>query len=271
MTNHKNIGGISIPALGLGTYGMGGGESKDTTHDSEDIEAIKYAISLGLTHIDTAEKYAEGHAEELVGRAMIGLPRADFFITTKVSPAHLNYDHMILACRQSLERLHTNYVDLYLIHWPNPDIPLHESIEALDFLLEEGLTRYIGVSNFSVELLQEAQSYTKNKIIANQVEYSLFHKEPEENGLLKYCQDNNVILTAYSPIGQGQVGLDKDKKLKELAAKYNKTPVQIALNYLISQQNVITIPKSSNKEHLKEIAGSLGWTLNPEDMNSLKS
>src|SRR6185437_4795869 len=121
-----------------------GGMQKDTSNDQSQIDAIKYAIELGLTHIDTAEVYAQGHAEELVGKAIIGLPRAELFITTKVSPAHLAYDDVTLACRQSLERLRTNYVDLYLIHWPNPDIPLSETIPALDYLLEEGLTRYIG-------------------------------------------------------------------------------------------------------------------------------
>lgn len=267
--NFTAIGDIKIPTLGLGTYGLGGGMQKNTSEDQSQIEAIKYAIELGLTHIDTAEVYAQGHVEELVGKAIIGLPRAELFLTTKVSPAHLAYDDVILACRQSLERLRTNYVDLYLIHWPNPDIPLSETIPALDYLLEEGLTRYIGVSNFSVELIKEAQQLTKNKLIANQVEYSVFHKDPE-TGLLQYAQRNGMFITAYSPLDKGKIKSDKNSELDSICRKYNKTPVQVMINYLISQPNVITIPKSANKDHIKEIAGSVGWHLAQDDLQTLR-
>lgn len=253
--------------MGLGTFGMGGGMVKDTNHDKDDIEAIQYAIKLGMTHIDTAEMYAQGHSEELVGQAIKNFPRKNIFLTTKVHPSHLRHDDVLAACHNSLRRLQTDYIDLYLIHWPNPDIPLAESLKAMDKLVQQGLTKAIGVSNFDVDLLKEAQNLSQNKIVADQVEYSLVNREPEEE-LLPYCQKNNILLTAYTPL-KGVVR-NVPKIVEEIAQKHNKTPAQIALNYLISQNNVIAIPMSGKKEHIKDNAGAVGWKLEPEDIVKLR-
>lgn len=262
---------VRIPVLGLGTWGMGGRSSPDYSNDKEDIEAIKFALDLGLTHIDTAEYYGSGHAEELVGRAIQGYDRDELFITTKVWRTNLEHDDLIASMKGSLERLGLDYVDLYLIHWPNPEVPLKETMEALEYCSEEGWTRLIGVSNFSKELMMEAQGYLKEEcLVANQVEYSLMEQEPKTE-LLPYLKEINSTLIAYRPIARGKLAKTGHGALDELADRYDKTQVQIALNWLISQENVIAIPKSSDKTHLREIAGAVDWSLSKEDRKRLET
>jgi len=184
---------VKIPVLGIGTWGMGGEFSKDYSSDREDISALKTAISLGMTHIDTAELYANGHSEELVGQAIRNFNRNNLFITTKVWADHLKYNDLIRAAERSLKRMKINYIDLYLVHWPNPNVPLKETVRALDFLVDKGIAKFIGVSNFSLPLLKETQRYSKNKIVSNQVEYNLLERTPEKE-LLPYCQKEDIML-----------------------------------------------------------------------------
>lgn len=265
-----------IPVLGLGTWSMGGGRVRDTTYDKENIYAIKTAIELGMTHIDTAEMYGDGHAEELVGEVIKDFDRETLFITTKVSPENLRYDDVITSAKRSLKRLKTEYIDLYLIHIPNPQIPLQETMKALNFLHKEGLIRFIGVSNFSVKQIKEAQENSQNKIVANQIEYSLLvrNKGNEyinnmESEVIPYCQENDIMVIAYRPLAKGKLTRPGFKILDKLAKKYNKTQAQIAINWLISKKKIITIPKSTRIEHLKENIGALGWRLTSEDMRML--
>src|SRR3990172_9382594 len=150
-------GGGRIPVLGLGTYGMGGGMSPSYSQDEKIVNAIRTAIVLGYTHIDTAEMYASGHTEELVGRAIKDFNRADLLIATKVKPANLRYQDVLAALQGSLKRLDTEYVDLYLIHWPNSSIPLEETFRALNELVARGQARRLGVSNFSLNELKRAR------------------------------------------------------------------------------------------------------------------
>ncbi|KKQ65298.1 MAG: hypothetical protein US86_C0012G0013 [Candidatus Daviesbacteria bacterium GW2011_GWA2_38_24] len=263
----KTISGVKLPVLGIGTWkmGMAGGLT-----DKQEIDAIKAAVDLGMTHIDTAEIYSEGHSEELVAEAIKGYDRNDLFITTKVWRTNLEYDAVIKAAKGSLERLETSYIDLLLIHWPNPEIPISETIAAMDYLVEQGLVKHIGVSNFSVEQIKEAQGNSKNAIFTDQVEYSLEDLSPEKD-ILSYCQQNNMFLTAYSPLGRGNLAYPGyNPLLDEIAKKYNKTVVQVALNYLISRDNVIAIPKSGNVDHIKEIVGSVGWQLSQADIEILR-
>ncbi len=150
----KIAGGVEISALGLGTFKMGEGRAAGTSDDEGDVEAIRLAIELGITHIDTAERYASGYSEEVVADAIEPFERGDLFITTKVWRNHLEHDDLIASIKVSLKRLRQDYVDLYLIHWPNPKVPLEETMRALEFYAEEGYTRLIGVSNFSPELVE---------------------------------------------------------------------------------------------------------------------
>lgn len=256
---------VKIPVLGLGTWGMGA----DYSQDKKCIDAIRYAVSKSITHIDTAEMYAAGHTEELVGEAIKKFDRQKLFITTKVSPHHLfTRGQIFKSCRNSLKRLSTDYIDLYLIHWPNPLISMKNVMAAFDKLVAGGKMRFIGVSNFSVGQLKNAQKYSKNNIVCNQVQYSLLHRAPEKD-LLDYCRQNKIILTAYSPLAQGQIATSNIPALNEIAEKYHKTPVQISLRYLLEKPQVVTIPKATSKAHIDEILGTLGWKLKKEDLKFL--
>jgi diketogulonate reductase-like aldo/keto reductase len=275
----KSLGktGESVAAIGLGTWNMGGRESPDYRDDERLIEAIRYAVELGMNHIDTAEMYAAGHAEELVGEAVKQFSRDEVFIATKVWPSNLRYEDVIRSCRRSLERLQLKYVDLYMVHWPNPRIPLQETMKAMEKLAKDGLVRYIGVSNFDVELLEEAMNALKREeIVANQVEYSLEAREVERE-LIPFCERNGITVTAYTPLGKGRIPAEaasntpRGKILAEMAQRYGKTPVQIALNWVIWRPNVITIPKAARKEHLEENAGAAGWRLTEEDYKRLSA
>ena len=273
---YKNLTeNTKIPVLGLGTWEMGGGMSRDTSKDKESIAAIRCAVELGYNHIDTAEMYGGGHSEELVGLAIKDFDRESLFITTKVLPDHLRYNDCLKAAEGSLRRLKTNYIDLYLIHVPNPGIPIKETMRAMDTLLEQEKIKFTGVSNFSVEQLKEAQKYTENRIVNNQIEYNLHTRHSGmynvniESEIIPYCQENDIIITAWKPLVKGRLFREKNKLLEELKEKYNKTLAQIAINWLISKKNIITIPKSTNPEHLKENLGALGWKLSEEDIKRL--
>ncbi len=259
--------GFKIPVLGLGTWGMGGGMSPNYAQDEKVIAAIQVALKLGYAHIDTAEMYADGHTEELVGKAIKGFPRRDLFITSKVYHTRLRYQDVRTALEGSLKRMGTDYLDLYLIHWPNSRVPLEETFKALNELVDEGLVRYLGVSNFNLIQLQRAINLCHTPLVTNQVPYSLYDRKYVNNGVLAYCQDHDILLTAYTPIEKGRVS--RDKRLKHMAARYAATPVQIALAWLIQQSNVIAIPMSTNKAHLEENLGALEVELSADALRAL--
>ncbi|MCU0680375.1 MAG: aldo/keto reductase [Planctomycetes bacterium] len=262
--------GFEIPVLGFGTWFMGGSFEKEVNYDeSRDIEAIKKTFKLGGTRFDTAEMYAHGYSEEILGRALKEYNRSQLFITSKVMPINLNYDNVISSCKNSLARLQMDYLDLYLIHMPNPDISINETMKAFDHLKEEGLIKNIGVCNFNVERLKEAQSQTKNKIVLNQVHYNLLFREPALKGVIDYCQNNDIFIEAWRPIQQGSLAKKGIDIVDRLGKKYNKTPAQIAINWLISQKNVITLVKASDPKHLEENFGSIGWNMSEEDVKLL--
>ena len=269
--------GEKIAAIGLGTWGIGGGMSPDYSPDKQAIEAIRYAIELGMNHIDTAEIYGGGHSEELVGEAIKKFRRDEVFIASKVWHTNLKYDDVLRACERSLKRLQTSHIDLYYIHWPNPLIPLSETMRALERLHDEGRIRYIGVSNFSASLIEEARSYLSHAdVVANQVEYSLYERSIERD-LIPYCYEKGITVVAYSPLGQGKLYRElsssrpskRVRVLREVAERYSKTPIQVALNWVIWREHVITIPKSIRKEHLEENAGAAGWRLDEMDYKFL--
>jgi len=231
--------GEKIAAIGLGTWMIGGGTSPDYSRDRDAIEVIRYAIELGMTHIDTAEMYGGGHAEELVGEAIRGFK---------------------------------SHIDLYYIHWPSDVIPLSETMRAMERLYRDGKIRYIGVSNFSIAQVEEARSYLSTAdVVAIQAEYSLYNRKIEGD-LMQYCLKNGMTLVAYSPLARGALIADLSKPMErrvqlllELAEKYSKTPIQVALNWVIWRDQVIAIPKASRKEHVEENVGAAGWKLAKED------
>lgn len=242
-------GGGTVDAIGLGLWDFGGGTSPDYRRDDADLAALHNAIAIGYRHFDTAEYYANGHSEELLGRALRDYQRSDFFITTKVSPSHIRYDDLLAACARSLKHLQTDYIDLYLIHWPSETIPLRESMRALNRLVAEGKVRHVGVSNFDLPLLQEAVLLCDTPLATNQVHYNVLHREYLQNGVIPYCQEQGILVTAYSPLLDHVLD---NATVQSIAQQHNATPAQVALQWLIQQPQVITIPKSSNRLRQQE-------------------
>jgi diketogulonate reductase-like aldo/keto reductase len=260
--------GFSLPVYGLGTWQMGGRNEADDSNDSEEIAAIRAAIDLGVTHIDTAESYGDGHSEELVGEAIKGYDRSKLVIATKVSGHNQTYQGVLASCAASLQRLGTNYIDLYYLHrYPDAGIDIADTMRAMDKLVADGKIRNVGVCNMSVNRLQYIQEHTINKIVCNQVHYSLRVREAVDQGVIEYCQQNDILINAWGPLEKGM--LAQGGLLDEMAEKYGKTPFQVALNWLISQQNIVTIPKTSSVKHLRENLGAIGWELSVEDRQNL--
>jgi diketogulonate reductase-like aldo/keto reductase len=263
---------VKIPVLGLGTWGIGGFSGRILGGEDLDVQALRLGLELGMRFIDSAEMYGHGHSEEVVAKAVKG-QRENVFVATKVSPEHITYDGVINACNASLRRLETKYIDLYQVHWPNPRIPISETMKAMEYLVEEGKVRHIGVSNFSVKQTREAQDVlSKNQLAANQVEYSLVNRSVEED-LLPYCAREQITIIAYSPIARGHIPQgergDQWKVLDQISRKYGKTRAQTALNWLLMKEPVVAIPKAANPQHVKENAGAAGWRLSEEDQEAL--
>ncbi|MCF7889674.1 aldo/keto reductase [Candidatus Bipolaricaulota bacterium] len=248
----KSIDSCSVPALGLGTWKLKGKECEET---------VRKAIDIGYRHIDTAIFYDN---EEEVGNAIADHRRDELFLTTKVWKDKLHYRDFKRSAEGSLKRLGTGYIDLLLIHWPNPDIPLEETIKAMDELVKEGKVRHIGVSNFDESQLREALNLSDHPIVTNQVKY---HLGADRTPMLNYCRENGIFLTAYSPLGRGKVL--ESEELTEIAARYGKTPGQIALKWLIRQDNVLAIPKASSADHLRENISLFDWDLEKKDVEKL--
>ncbi len=270
-----DIHGIPVPRFGLGTWEMGGRSAADTKEDKKWIAAIERALERGIRHIDTAEMYGNGHSEELVAAACAGLKRNDLFITTKVSGDNLRFDEVLTAASKSLKRLQTDYIDLYLIHWPNPRVPLAETMKAINRLLDEGMIRSFGLSNFPVKLMIEVTKLTDYPIITNQVEYNLVtrnngrYNKNVESEIVPYCIENNISITAWRPVIKGETAALSHPLVTGLAAKYGKTPMQIALNWLVNRPKTIVIPKMTNEKHLIENLEVLGFAMEHDDYTAL--
>jgi len=256
-----------IPIFGFGTWRLGGVKHADTSQDDHIVQAIHNAIELGYTHIDTAEMYASGHTEELVGLAIRGFNRQQLQICTKVWHTNLGYYDVLKSFDASLKRLGLDYIDIYAIHLPSAHIPLAESFRALNELVERGQVRHLGVSNFSVDQLKLAQTYSKTPIIMSQAPCSLYNRRFIKNGLLNYCQQNNILMAAYSPFERGDL-LD-NPVLIEIAQKYGARPAQVALNWITRQPQTMVYLMSLDRGHLRENLDALDLELSPEDIQVL--
>lgn len=262
--------GFELPVYGLGIWQMGGRWEADASKDNDEIKAIRAALDAGITHIDTAESYGNGHAEEILAEALKGYDRSKLIIATKVSASNQTYEGVHASFRASLNRMQLDYVDLYLLHrFPEPGIDIADTMRAMDELVEQGLIKNIGVCNMTPHRFDEIQKLTKNKLVCNQVHYNVQYREIEDKGVLNHSQNNDVMLVAWRPLQKGI--LPETTLLIELADKYNKTPSQIAINWLISQKNVVTLSKTSNVEHLHENLGALGWSLDDTDIERIRS
>lgn len=253
--------GDDVPVFGQGTWFMG----ERGSDIQREVQTLRHGIERGLSLIDTAEMYADGGAERVVGAAIRGC-RDDVFLVSKVLPGNASAQGTIAACEGSLKRLGTEYIDLYLLHWRG-HIPLEETVNALEDLVEQGKIGQWGVSNFDVDDLEELMTIVDNERIAtNQVLYNLSRRGIEYD-LLPWCRSNSMPVMAYSPIEQAR--LLEHPALVEVAKRHHATPAQIALAWVLRDHNIITIPKASSVEHMIENIGSLSIHLEHEDYVTL--
>ena len=264
--------GITLPPVGQGTMGIGGYYEKDSTRDAEWIAGLRRGIELGLTLIDTAEIYGDGHSEELIGEAIKG-GRDQVFLSTKFSAEHSRASQVIRAAEQSLRRLRTDYIDLYQPHWPNPSVPFEETAEALNALVQAGKVRFVGLSNFSRHEAREATVILEpTPVPIVQQEYNVIDRTIEDH-ILPDCRNNHSLLLAYSPLLQGKMVPMDDRRVivEHLAEKYERTVSQIILAWMLRDDSVVVIPKGSTGNHLNEMANVREIRLEHEDIERISS
>ncbi len=245
-----------LSSIGLGTYGLRDYKKAE--------EAFLYAIEKGINLLDTAEIY---NTEDFVGKIAKIVGRDRLFIITKIWPKNLTQrEKVIKSARNSLKRMGIDKADLILIHWPNDQMTIEDQVRIFETVYTEGFTNYIGVSNFTVEQMEHARSaLKKTDIVFNEIEYNLSKRAPEKD-IIPYCQRENIGILAYTPIEKGSPSVPI-----ELSKRIGKTPVQIALNFLLNKEPVIPIPKTERLEHIKEIIGAMGWKLGPNDLSYINN
>ncbi|MGH2619125.1 MAG: aldo/keto reductase [Anaerolineales bacterium] len=250
----ERVQGADIPKIGLGTWQLQGNPC---------YRAVLSALELGYRHLDTAEIYDN---EAQVGRAIAdsGVARPEIFLVTKVWTDHLAYSDVLRAARGSLKRLGVDQIDLYLVHWPRASMPIAETMQAMNELVEGGQIARVGVSNFSVGQLEAAQSASSVKLFTNQVAFAVGSVDA---GMLDYCQQNDVLLTAYSPLDRGR--LARSLALKAVGDRHGKTAAQVALRWCIQQAKVVAIPKSESPERQRENLELFDFELSKADLAEL--
>ena len=253
--------GISVPALGLGTWNMG----EDARKAAIEVESLKRGLDLGMTLIDTAEMYGEGGAEKVTGQAIAGR-RDEVFLVSKVYPWNASRKGVVEACERSLARLKTDRLDLYLLHWRG-EHPLEETVAGFEELRRAGKIAAWGVSNFDIDDMEELMQVPEGQNCAvNQVLYNLSRRGIEYD-LLPWCQERNIPVMAYSPIEQGRIL--RNGELIRIAKAYQATPAQVALAFLLERESVIAIPKSANPDRVAENAAAAELELSDEDLAAL--
>ena len=245
-----------MPVLGFGTFQIKGEDCRN---------AVKIALRTGYRHIDTAQMY---NNEQEVGKGIkdATVPRDKIFLTTKLKMGQLEPAGVRASCESSLLSLDTDYIDLLLIHWPEESVPLHETLEAMEHLKQEGKIRHLGVSNFTVAWLHLAMHATEEQIFCNQIEY---HPYLDQTPPIEACRGAGIGVVAYSPLARGKV--QRDETLFKIGQKHAKTPSQIALRWLIEQPGVIAIPKASSETHIRENFAIWDFELDKEDRNAINS
>ena len=258
----KQLGttGIQIPEIGYGTWRHQG-----------DSATIWRALELGAFLIDSAESY---DTERFVGQAVTG-NRDAYFLATKVSPIHFRYEDVLKAAERSLKALGTDVIDLYQLHWPNYEVPIEETMRAIDRLVSQGKVRHVGVSNFSTDLLREAEAALgEGRIVENQIKFSLLDHEFADE-VIPYCSERRITVFAYSSLEQGEFELRVTERpqlgevLDRIGGELGKTRAQLLLNWVICEPNVITIPMTNRVERVDENCGASGWRLSPEQREAM--
>jgi len=263
--------GRRVSEIGMGTFydpAWIAGGFMGVRRDSEaKVEAVRAGLEAGITLVDTAEIYK---SEPLVARAIKDRNREEIFLATKVSAGHLHREALLKSFERSLQMLGTPYIDLYQVHWPSGSIPIKETMGAMEELVGNGKLRHIGISNFSLKQMEDAMAaLSKEKLSAVQLDYSLIHRDVEEDGILPLCDREGIALLAYFPLGHGK--LVSNSKLDKVATAHGKTRGQVALRWLAQKPNIFPIPRASKKAHVLENVGASDWDLTPEDTAYLDS
>jgi len=250
----KSIQGVDVPEIGLGTYKLYGREC---------YKAVRSALDIGYTHIDTAQMYKN---EKEIGEAIrkSGLNREDLFLTTKIWHTNLEHDDVLQTVEDSLKEFDTPYVDLLLIHWPNHKVSFEKTFEAMMILRDQGKALDIGVSNFTLSMMKYALDELRVPLLCNQVE---FHPFLGQFDLLDLSYDKEFMVTAYSPLAKGDV--IENQTLIEIGNAHGKTAAQVALRWLIEQENVVAIPKASSEAHLKENIDIFDFALTDDQFEAI--
>ncbi|RWD69509.1 aldo/keto reductase [Mesorhizobium sp.] len=253
--------GEAVPVLGQGTWKMG----EDRRRRTDEVAALKLGLDLGIILIDTAEMYASGGAEEVVAEAIAGR-RDETFLVSKVLPTNASRAGVKRACENSLKRLSTDRIDLYLLHWPG-SVPLSETVEAFETLKREGKIRHWGVSNFDTDEMEELVGLPSgSNVQTNQILYNLSRRGPEFD-LAPWSLKRGIPLMAYSPVEQG--ALARNARLEAVASRHNATAAQIALAWVMAQPGVMAIPKAGRQEHVRQNVAALDIKLTREDFAEL--
>ncbi len=266
--------GVKVSAVGMGTYydpawivlsRLGILRSRRLK-----VQALRLGLENGINLIDTAEIYG---SEPLVAEAIRGFNRDELFIATKVWPTHLKYDSVIKAARNSARRLGVRYIDLYQVHFPNRRVPITETMRAMEQLVDEGLIRFIGLSNFNLNQVIEAQGALKKyEVVSLQMPYSLIDRRIEAD-IIPYAKRENLAILCYYPLGHGRLIREFPKDLVEMVSRNHgpRTSAQIALNWIITKhENAFPIPRASNPMHVKENLGAVGWRLSDEEVKAIE-
>jgi 2,5-diketo-D-gluconate reductase B len=247
--------GAKIPAIGLGTWELRGRTC---------ARIVEQALRLGYRHLDTAQVY-ENEREVGEGLRASNVKRADVFVTTKVWTSHFTPNDLERSVKESLVRLRLTEVDLLLLHWPNPQVPLSETLGALAHAKQLGLSRHIGVSNFTVALIEEAVAACPEPLVCDQVEY---HPYLDQAKVMAACTQHGMALVAYSPVAKGRI--KNDRALARIGDRYRKTAAQVCLRWLV-QQNVAAIPRTSKLERLSENIDVFDFKLSDEEMSQISA
>ncbi len=252
-----------IPVIGMGTWEMGDVQNEGRVLE---LQALRRGMELGMTMIDTAEMYGYGNAEKLVGQAIKGM-RDEVFVVTKVSPEHFGYEDVLSSCEGSIRRLGVEHIDLYLLHWPSHQVPIEETMKAMEELVSRGKIRYIGVSNFSVaQTLKAREALPRSEIVCNEVRYSVTHRSIESE-LLPFCEREKLTVIAYSPLDTGKIPARRIPRV--LLDKYGMTSAQLMLNWVTYREAVVAIPKASNVEHVESNAAALSTRISGDDYRAI--
>jgi len=266
--------GVKVSAVGMGTYydpawivlsRLGILRSRRLK-----VQALRLGLENGINLIDTAEIYG---SEPIVAEAIRGFNRDELFIATKVWPTHLKYNSVIKAARNSARRLGVKYIDLYQIHFPNRRVPIAETMRAMEHLVDEGLIRFIGLSNFNLNQVIEAQGALKKyEVVSLQMPYSLIDRRIEAD-IIPYAKRENLAILCYYPLGHGRLIREFPRDLVEMVSRNHgpRTPAQIALNWIITKhENAFPIPRASNPMHVRENLGAVGWRLSDEEVKAIE-